>query len=384
MNKKFKLVSIVGNRPNFIKMYPLIRSINRYNQKSKDILEHIIIHTGQHYDENLSDIFFKELALPSPNYNLNIGSGTQGSQTAKIILQAEKILTELKPDIVIVYGDTNSTLGGAITASKLYLPIAHVEAGLRSYNRKMPEEINRIIVDHLSDLLFAPTDSAINNLVNEGLAEKAIQVGDIMYDALLTIKQRAEVESDILNRLNLKPKKYAVATVHRAENTDDIFYLKNLLSIFDNIAKNHLPLILSVHPRTHKVIKDHFSDWKPNKYLTMLSPIGYIDMIKLINFSSLVLTDSGGLQKEAFMLNIPCITLRNETEWLETVDCGGNIVAGMNSEKILKAVTSRINLLSLKKVDWSDKIPKLFGNGNASEIMLEKILAFLSRIDKKY
>jgi UDP-GlcNAc3NAcA epimerase len=367
-----KLLSIVGARPQFIKLAPFVRSINNYNRGKHNSIKHIIIHTGQHYDVGMSDIFFKELNIPEADCNLGIGSGLHGMQTGKMLIAIEKKLIELKPDIVITYGDTNSTLAGALAASKLHIKLAHIEAGLRSFNRKMPEELNRIASDHLSDFLFAPTQTAVNNLSNEGLRDKTILSGDIMFDAILFNKVIAGKKSSIIKFFQLENKKYAVITLHRAENTDNIFNLKNILAAVNKIAASGLKIVFPVHPRTAKFIKTKMGKWKPDPNLNLIKPIGYLDMISLVDNSSMVLTDSGGLQKEAFFLRIPCITLRNETEWIETVEGKGNIVASVSIGKILNAVEY------FKQTEGNSitDSKQYFGNGNASRIILDYLLNF--------
>jgi UDP-N-acetylglucosamine 2-epimerase len=317
----------------------------------------VLVHTGQHYDENMSDIFFRDLQLPEPDYNLGVGSALHGAQTGDMLTKIEEVLLRERPDRVLVYGDTNSTLAGALAAVKLDIPVAHIEAGLRSFNRQMPEEINRVVTDHVSTLIFCPTKSAAFNLAREGILKGVHLVGDVMYDAVLHFAGIANQHSHILDDLDLKPKEFVLATVHRASNTD---IGENLRNIFTVLSEMHEQVIFPVHPRTRRCLaklglKNNRS---LNGHLRLLEPVGYLDMLILEQNSRLILTDSGGIQKEAYFFGVPCITLRAETEWVETVETGWNIVAGSNSLDILKAVNRR---------DWpQDAPPALFGDGQAA------------------
>lgn len=342
-----KIVSVVGARPQFIKCAPVSRTIRKHH-------EEILIHTGQHYDPEMSDVFFEELDIPKPDYNLGIGSGTQGEQTGKMLIEIEKVLLKEKPDIVLVYGDTNSTLAGALAASKLHIKVAHVEAGLRSFDRAMPEEINRVITDHISNILFCPTDTAVMNLKNEGITEGVYNVGDVMVDALQYNKKIAESKSTILQDLNLNPKDFLLATVHRASNTDN---KENLTSIVEAFSDAEATIVFPIHPRTRKCLKEYDLWEKILKNTKVIHPVGYLDMLKLESNARKILTDSGGVQKEAYMLGVPCITLRDNTEWVETVEEGWNILAGVNYEKIKKLI---------KEFEIPKKSRKIFGNGKAA------------------
>lgn len=340
-----KIVTVVGARPQFIKAAPLSKSIRKENTE-------IIIHTGQHYDENMSRVFFDELDIPKPDYNLNVGSGSHGYQTGSMLIKIEEILLKEKPDMVLVYGDTNSTLAGALAASKMLIPVAHVEAGLRSFNMSMPEEQNRILTDHISSLLFAPTGTAVGNLKEEGIKNKVYNVGDVMYDSILYFCSKARDKSNILNTLGLCSEKYILATIHRAENTNDHDRLMNIISAFNESEKK---IVLPLHPRTNKFIQDYGLSFSEN--ISVIEPVGYLDMIMLEMNSSMIVTDSGGVQKEAFFLSRPCITLRDETEWVETVENGWNVLVGADVKRIVYYMNN-LNPIEERR-DY-------FGDGNAS------------------
>ena len=325
-----KILTVVGARPQFIKLAPLSKILRENG------INEIIVHTGQHYDENMNDLFFKELEIPEPNYNLGIGSGNHGEQTGRMLIEIERIILKEKPDLVSVYGDTNSTLAGALAASKLHIKLAHVEAGLRSFNKRMPEEINRVLTDHVSDILFCPTQTAEENLKNKGITNGVYLVGDVMFDALLHFSKISDMKSNILERLNIKPKEYYLATIHRAENTDNYERLKNILTAFSKMDEI---VVFPIHPRTRKTINYYgLDDLLENDNVKVIDPVGYLDMLKLEKNAKAILTDSGGVQKEAFWLKVPCITLRDETEWIETVNLGWNRLVGSDVEKILEAV----------------------------------------------
>ena len=308
-----KVATIVGARPQFIKCAPVSR-------KLRESAAEVLIHTGQHYDSNMSELFFHDLEIPEPDYNLGVGSGTHGEQSGEMLKQIEKVLLKEKPDYVLVFGDTNSTLAGALAAAKLCIPVAHVEAGLRSFNRRMPEEINRVVTDHLSSLLFCPTETSVNNLAREGITEGVHLVGDVMYDALLLNSRRAEEKSKILEALRLQPKSYFLATVHRAENTDDPRRLAAIVKAFEMIS-DIFTVVWPVHPRTRKVLES-YGLRKNGQSFSILDPVSYLDMLCLEKDAKGILTDSGGVQKEAYWLKVPCITLREESEWIETLQYG--------------------------------------------------------------
>ncbi|MCD6172020.1 MAG: UDP-N-acetylglucosamine 2-epimerase (non-hydrolyzing) [Thermoplasmata archaeon] len=339
-----KVINIVGARPQFIKLAPVLKAIQHYNEEHKDLPIHeVLVHTGQHYDYEMSQVFFDELGLKNPDYHLGVGSGTHAEQTAEMLKRIEQVLMKEKPDIVMVYGDTNSTLAGALAAAKLHIPVAHVEAGLRSFNRRMPEEINRVLTDHISDFLFCPTQTAVNNLKQEGITKGVYLVGDVMYDAVLMYGELAERKSTILKTLNLKPKSYALATVHRAENTDDPERLSAIFKAFKEIAENGLSVVVPLHPRTRNAL----SSLEPNPlsyipaFLRLIDPVSYLDMLVLEKNAKVILTDSGGVQKEAFFFKVPCVTLREETEWVETVESGWNtICGGSNVKQITQAAVN--------------------------------------------
>ncbi len=356
--RRNKVLTVVGARPQFVKCSPVSKILR--NQ-----LVEILIHTGQHYDSNLSEIFFKELMIPKPEINLGIGSDSHAVQTGKMMIELEKTFNELKPDIVLIYGDTNSTLSAALAAAKLNIPIAHVEAGLRSYNRLMPEEINRILSDKLSSLLFCPTPTSTNNLKKEGIDSGVHYVGDVMYDAILQNVKIAESKSNVLNKLGLIPEAYYLATIHRAENTDNPENLKNILSAFRSLDKK---VILPLHPRTFQIIKTTGLRSHINDNINIIDPLSYLDMIAAQKNTSKIFTDSGGIQKEAYFLRRPCITIRNETEWTETIDMGVNVLTGTSPERIIDAALN---------FDPSFESTSVFGDGNASEKIVEILLKFL-------
>ncbi len=312
------LVTVVGARPQFIKAAPVSRALRAGGVRE------ILVHTGQHYDENMSDVFFSELGLAPPDHHLGVGSGTHGAMTGRMLEAIEGRLLAERPDGVLVYGDTNSTLAGALAAVKLHIPVAHVEAGLRSFNRRMPEEINRIVTDHVSTLLFAPTETAVAHLRNEGVAESAIHLtGDVMYDAALHFGERAAQSSRVLDRLQLAPRAFILATIHRAENTDHRDRLRVIVAALVELARR-TPVVLPVHPRTRAVLEREGLMESAASALRLLPPVGYLDMIMLERSAAVVVTDSGGVQKEAFFYETPCVTLRDQTEWVELVEAGWN------------------------------------------------------------
>jgi len=345
-----KVATIVGARPQFIKAAPVSRWLRLHHRE-------VLIHTGQHYDDLLSEVFFRELEIPTPDYNLGVGSASHGRQTGEMLARVEEVLLEEKPDWVVVYGDTNSTLAAALAAAKLHIPVAHVEAGLRSYNRKMPEEINRVLTDHLSSLLFCPTDTAVRNLVREGITQGVHKVGDVMYDLALWGLEVAEQKSTILETLGIEPGGYLLATIHRPNNTDDPGNLSAIVSALNDVAET---VIFPAHPRTQKALKHWGIHLNSNVRIT--EPVGYLDMLVLEKNARMILTDSGGVQKEAYILGVPCVTLREETEWVETVEAGWNILVGASRERIVEAV---------RNFNPTGERPPLFGDGHASQRIVE-------------
>lgn len=374
-----KIVTIVGARPQIIKAAAISRCIrNFYSEK---IIE-IIVHTGQHYDDNMSDVFFREMEIPEPYHYLDVGSATHAVQTALMMERMEDTLLKVKPDLVLIYGDTNSTLAGSVTAAKLNIPIAHVEAGLRSFNRRMPEEINRTVCDHLSTLLFSPTNTGIKNLFSEGIGGKTkppyspenpgvFHCGDVMYDNALYFSDKAKV-SDILKTRGIQKNKYFLCTIHRNHNTD---IHENLIAIFKAILKvaenTGLKAVIPLHPRTSNVLEQNLGNTLCNSLLKnplilIIPPVSFFDMIQLEKNASLIVTDSGGVQKEAYFYKKSCIILRPETEWVELVEAGAAVITNCDEEKILQAATS-----FLKKT--SSAFPEIFGNGKASEFICSVI-----------
>lgn len=327
-----KIVTIVGARPQFIKAAAVSREVLKHPGR----LEEVMVHTGQHYDPNMSQVFFDELEIPAPRYNLEVSGGSHGAMTGRMLEGIERILLDEKPDWVLIYGDTNSTLAGALAAAKLHIPVAHVEAGLRSFNMCMPEEINRILADRMSSLLLCPTDVAVANLAREGVTRGVHNVGDVMYDVALYYRERARVGSSILQALGLKEKAFALATCHRAENTDDPVRLEGIVSALAQIASD-MPVVLPLHPRTRKLLQQ-FGLERHLAVLTVVEPLPFLDMVALEQAARVILTDSGGVQKEAFFYRVPCITMRDETEWVETVESGWNRLVGADFNLIVDAV----------------------------------------------
>ncbi len=349
-----KIASIVGARPQFVKCAPVSRELRKVHGE-------VLIHTGQHYDPGMSEVFFEELAIPKPDYNLGIGSGTHGRQTGAMLGAIEAVLEKEEPDVVLVYGDTNSTLAGALAAAKLHIPVAHVEAGLRSFDRRMPEEVNRVLADHCSDILFCPTETAVANLAAEGITEGAFLVGDVMCDAMNYNRAVAEERSSVLAKLGVEPGEYLAVTVHRPSNTDSP---ENMTAILGALGEAERPVVFPVHPRTRNYLGEYglLADLPENILIT--EPLGYLDMIRLMAHAKKILTDSGGVQKEAYMLGVPCITLRENTEWVETVEVGWNVLVGAERERIVDAIHS---------FSPASRQKNLFGDGDAS-LRIRRIL----------
>jgi UDP-GlcNAc3NAcA epimerase len=345
-----KIITIIGARPQFIKAATVSREF-----QAKGVNE-ILVHTGQHFDANMSDVFFREMEIPHPHYHLEINSLSHGAMTGRMIEKIEEVILKESPDCVLVYGDTNSTLAGALAATKHHVPVAHVEAGLRSFDMKMPEEINRILTDRISSLLFCPTQSAVSNLEKEGFSNFNCQIelaGDVMYDAVRFYRKKSSTHSTILNSAGLKKGNYALATLHRAENTNDPLRLKSILKALEEINRE-LPVILPLHPRTRNLITS--LGIQPG--LRVIDPVGYFDMLSLLDNCKMVLTDSGGLQKEAYFFQKFCLTLRDQTEWVELVEAGANEVVGADTERVLNSFH--------KNRDKEVSTKELYGDGRAA------------------
>jgi UDP-GlcNAc3NAcA epimerase len=376
-----KIVTVIGARPQIIKAAALSRAIrNHYQHKIKEIL----VHTGQHYDKEMSQVFIDELGLPLPDFNLGIGSASHGMQTGKMIIELEKIFLDEVPDYVVLYGDTNSTLAGAVAASKLDIPVVHIEAGLRSFNKNMPEEINRILCDHVSTLLFTPTFTGLNNLMREGFSKTNVKpftadnpgvfhCGDVMYDNTLHYRKTASEKSHILDEYGLD-KKFVLCTIHRDNNTDDAKRLNTLFGTLNKLSTtNQTTFVLPLHPRTRKAMEESLEpslkkEIENNPYFKLLPPVSFLDMIVLESTCEMVITDSGGVQKEAFFFKKPCVILRSETEWQEIVDAGTGIVTDVEKEKITEAYTYFIT--------HKDKLefPSIFGDGHAAEFICRTMM----------
>jgi UDP-GlcNAc3NAcA epimerase len=356
-----KILTIIGARPQFVKAAALSREIKKYPQ-----LQEIIVHTGQHFDANMSDIFFEEMEIPKPHYNLNINGLSHGAMTGQMLEKLEEVMLTEKPDVVLVYGDTNSTIAGALAAKKLHIKVAHVEAGLRSFNMHMPEEINRILTDRISDWLFCPTDTATKNLTNEGyqnISCTIVKTGDVMEDAALFYAQKAAEKSTIIDQLDLRGKKFILSTIHRAENTDNKINLSEIILALNQLHET-TTVIVPLHPRTKKLIEQY--QLKVN--FIIIDPIGYFDMISLLKDCALVITDSGGLQKEAYFFGKFCITTREQTEWVELVENGYNTISGTNSNTILKSAQLALTASFPEKMN-------LYGNGKACENICMALLS---------
>jgi len=351
-----KIITVVGARPQFIKAAPVSKELRKY-------FNEILIHTGQHYDDNMSKIFFEELGIPKPDYNLNIGSGNHGKMTGEMLGKLEEIYLKEKPDCILVYGDTNSTLAGALAASKLLIPVIHVEAGLRSFNKSMPEEQNRILTDHISKLLLVPTKDAEKNLEKEGIKNGVHNIGDVMYDAVLMFKEKSKIKEKLLEKIGVKKNEYILATIHRAENTNNIERLKNII---EALNESSATIVLPLHPRTKKFIEEYGLNFAED--IKVIEPVGYLEMLMLEGNSQKIVTDSGGVQKEAYFMSKPCITMRDETEWVETVDVGWNVVVGTDKAKILE---------SIKNFNPKNEQPYIFGDGKASEKIVELIKKYI-------
>lgn len=356
-----KVMTILGARPQFIKA----AAVSRAFSTAEDV-EELIVHTGQHYDAGMSDIFFEELGIPAPAYHLGVSGGGHGEMTGNMLIEIEKVMMKEHPDWVLVYGDTNSTLAGALTAAKLHIPIAHVEAGLRSFNRKMPEEVNRVLTDHCSELLLTPTETATRNLQEEGLSsEKIRQVGDVMYDAALHFGEKARKEGRGPDAFGVELGHYVLSTIHRQENTDTPVRLAAIVEGLSRVAED-VPVILPVHPRTRKMLDQEGLMRTLSEKVRLIEPVGYLDMVGLQQGAAVIATDSGGVQKEAFFHKVPCVTLRDETEWVELVEAGWNrLVPPLNGQTLADAI---LNARGTKGADFAP-----YGRGDASGGILKAL-----------
>ncbi|MFB6159828.1 MAG: non-hydrolyzing UDP-N-acetylglucosamine 2-epimerase [Haloferacaceae archaeon] len=350
------VVSVVGARPQFVKAAPVSRALRRSHRE-------VLVHTGQHYDEELSDVFFEELSVPEPAYDLGVGSGSHAGQTAEMMVGLHDVVEREAPDAVLVYGDTNSTLAGALVAAKSAPRLVHVEAGLRSNNWSMPEEVNRVLTDHCADLLFVPTETAVDNLRAEGVTAGVHRVGDVMYDALLAVRDHAVERSTVVERLGVTDGDYVLATVHRAGNTDDP---DRLAAIVSALAATPREVVFPAHPRTVEALEEYGLRERASAALTLADPVGYVDFVRLLDGAAAVATDSGGVQKEAFYLDTPCVTLRNETEWVETVESGWNRLVGADEAAIRRA---------LDRPAVPDERPDVYGDGNAADRIARALAA---------
>jgi len=390
--KQLNILSIIGARPQFIKVAPICHLLKKTSHMHDGILvNHEILHTGQHYDYEMNKVFFDQMDIPAPDENLEVGSGRHGAQTGIMLQKIENRLIRERPDLAVVYGDTNSTMAGALAAAKLGISVAHIESGLRSFNRNMPEEINRLLTDHCSDFLFFPTDNACQNLKKEGVTncvdqgriiplEKsatqevfdfpvAVNIGDVMYDALQMASHIAGATSNILEELKIESKKYFLATLHRAENTDDESCLRSILSAFQTIG-DRMEVIFPIHPRTKKMIQNFDIDVTRMKSVRMIEPVGFFDMKILLKNSSKLLTDSGGMQKEAYFSRIPCLTLRDETEWIETLENGNNVLTGADAQKIVEEAF-KVHVFKAKTGKMTP-----FGDGKSAQRFLRFIVKY--------
>ena len=356
-----RIITIVGARPQFVKAAMLSRAISMRNKEGMSF-EEKLIHTGQHYDENMSRVFFHEMGILKPTWQLHCGNHTHGAMTGQMLMDIEKILTDNQPDYVLVYGDTNSTLAGALAASKLHIPVVHVEAGLRSFNKAMPEEINRILTDHVSSILCCPTQTAVQNLHKENITKGVYHVGDIMYDAALLFGKEAEQRSTILQTLGLSPKEFLLCTVHRAENTDSQERLCQIAQAWTEIAASER-IVIPLHPRTKIYLEKYnlLATLQQQSNILFTAPLGFLDMVMLERNARIILTDSGGIQKEAYFHKTPCITLREETEWTETIESGWNQLAGFHAKDIIKCLSTSNDRKEIQE----------YGDGNTAQKILD-------------
>ena len=362
-----KIATVVGARPQFIKACVVSRAIDRLGRQDGRSITELLIHTGQHFDVNMSDVFFEQLGLREPDHHLGICGGGHGAMTGRMLGALEEVLLEAQPDWVVVFGDTNSTLAGALAAAKLQIPVAHIEAGLRSHNRSMPEEINRVVTDHVSDLLFAPTATAVANLVKEGIpSDRISQPGDVMYDVVLRFRDNAGAAGDVLRRFELDERGYVLATVHRAQNTDDPARLRGIFEGLAAISRSQ-PVLCPLHPRTRQALaRNGLLD--AIGQVRLIEPVGYFEMMELERNAAVIITDSGGVQKEAFFHRVPCVTVRDETEWVELVEVGANRLVGADPQAIVRGFEQA----SASRID----APDLYGKGNAAEAIVRTLLSW--------
>ncbi len=368
-----KIVTVVGARPQFIKASAMSRAIRKHNRDAVEKIDELILHTGQHYDKKMSDVFFSELEIPAPSFNLGIVEKNHGAMTGRMLVEIESVLLVEKPDLLLVYGDTNSTLAGALAATKLHIPIAHVEAGLRSFNMLMPEEVNRILTDRVSDYLFCPTDTAIDNLAQEGVTHGVYKVGDVMYDVTKFCSEKAR-QKHSLESWSITERKYVLCTIHRAENTDKKEKLKAIFSGLGEIAAE-VPVVLPLHPRTRKYLEDYELTHLLTP-LNILAPVSYLEMLSLQSQAALIITDSGGVQKEAFFHQVPCVTVRDETEWVETIEIGINTLCPANREQLVDLVFDKM-LLQMNMSEQTVCNQQPYGDGRAAEKILSHLLGLI-------
>ena len=366
MSDTTNILTVIGARPQFIKAATVSRAIS-----ARDDVQEVLIHTGQHYDANMSDTFFEELAIPVPAHNLGIGSGPHGAQTGAMLEAIERVILDERPDWLLVYGDTNSTIAGALAAAKLHVPVAHVEAGMRSFNRRMPEELNRVLTDHLSSLNLTSTRTATAHLASEGISgDRVLEVGDVMYDAARFYGERAGDRNELLKRLDVEPGGFLLATVHRAENTDDPARMDAIIEAFVTLGRDHR-IVLPLHPRTRAVLEQRDDLDRLSSAITICEPLGYLDMVALERDAVLVVTDSGGVQKEAFFHGTPCVTLRDETEWVELVEAGWNtIVPPVDAREIVTGVRGSIGTRG--------EPIQPYGQGNAAERVVDALMGVIA------
>ena len=371
MSNSITLVSIVGARPQFVKLAPIARALVKHPN-----VRHRVIHTGQHYDQNMSANFFDELRLPVPDIDLGVGSGGHGAQTGAMLEKLEAAFLSDEPSAVLVYGDTNSTLAATLAAAKIHVPVAHIEAGLRSFNRSMPEEVNRLVADHCGDRLYAPTPQSMENLAREGLQDRAVLTGDVMLDAVLHNIELAKERSEILAKLNIEAGNFGLVTVHRPVNTEGSA-LTALMDTLASVAANSIPLVFPVHPRTRKVLDE--IGFQPPEQLRILEPLPYLDNISMISAAAIVVTDSGGVQKEAAFLHTPCLTMRDETEWTETVKIGVNRLVGDGGGTLASNVAEVLRSKDLFSANVLHEMEAAYGKGNAAEIIVDDLVNWSSR-----